>query len=42
MLEEFFMWRHRSHGELTEDSTIVLPTRNSEEPIFFEARKDDE
>jgi putative acetyltransferase len=26
------MWRHRAHGGLTEDSTILLPTRNSEEP----------
>jgi hypothetical protein len=26
--------RHRAHGELTEDSTILLPTRNSEEPYF--------
>ena len=28
-----FSWkRHKAHGELTEDSTILLPTRNSEEP----------
>ena len=24
--------RHRAHGGLTEDSIILLPTRNSEEP----------
>ncbi|MEI6104966.1 MAG: hypothetical protein WCP70_13585, partial [Methanothrix sp.] len=27
--------RHRAHGGLTEDSIILLPMRNSEEPKTF-------
>jgi predicted RNase H-like HicB family nuclease len=30
--------RHRAHGGLTEDSIILLPTRNSEEPIELSTR----
>ena len=36
---ELLPQRHKAHGELTEDSTILLPTRNSEEPFILIHRK---